>query len=107
MVRSMLDLLKVEGFIEGYSEQMTNRVDVLKPYKEYEVLLKYIGAGQPVISLAERVSRPGRRVYMKSGELPQIHRGLGIAIISTSQGLLPDRLARKQKVGGEVVAYIG
>ena len=102
MVKSVLEVLKSEGFIVGYEEAK----DKQDKFDMYDVNLRYIDDGRPVISEAIRVSRPGRRVYAKSTELPRVHRGLGIAIISTSQGVMPDRLARKNKVGGEVLAYI-
>lgn len=106
MVASILNVLKTEGFIEGYSEKPADKSSGVG-YGTYEVSLRYLPDGQPMISQADRVSRPGRRVYTGSDKLPQVHRGLGVAIISTSQGVLPDRIARKQKIGGEVIAYIG
>ena len=102
MVKSVLEVLKSEGVIVGYEEAKYKQ----DKFDMYDVNLRYIDDGRPVISEAIRVSRPGRRVYAKSTELPRVHRGLGIAIISTSQGVMPDRLARKNKVGGEVLAYI-
>ncbi|MCB0319569.1 MAG: 30S ribosomal protein S8 [Bdellovibrionales bacterium] len=102
MIESVLAVLKSEGFIGGYDKVPSRNGS----FEEFEVSLRYLADGGPAIGDAVRISKPGRRVYSKSGELPKVHRGLGIAIISTSQGVLPDRLARKQQIGGEVIAYI-
>ena len=101
--RRMLELLKSEGFIGAFEEKPALEGN----FKEYNVVLKYNTAGKPIISLAKRVSKPGRRVYLRANELPQVHCGLGIAVVSTSQGVLTDREARKRGVGGEVLAHIG
>ncbi len=102
MIAAFLKVLQDEGFIEGFEQTK----DKDNKFDEYSVSLKYLANGEPAVSEATRVSRPGRRVYAKSDELPKVHRGLGIAVISTSRGVLSDRLARKQQVGGEVLAYI-
>jgi small subunit ribosomal protein S8 len=70
------------------------------------VRLKYGPDGERLISRIERVSRPGRRVYSAAGELPRVQGGMGIAVVSTNRGLLSDREARTQKLGGEVLAAI-
>ncbi|MEO0102227.1 MAG: 30S ribosomal protein S8 [candidate division WOR-3 bacterium] len=74
--------------------------------KEISILLKYTLEGKPVISEIKRVSRPSRRVYVGYQEIPKVAGGLGINIISTPKGILSDREARKQKVGGEIIAAI-
>ena len=77
------------------------------PQGSIKIVLKYVnGKQQPVIAGIKRISKPGLRVYAKSEELPKVLGGLGIAIISTSKGLMTDREARKQMIGGEVLAYI-
>ena len=73
---------------------------------ELEVRLKYLDDGSPVISGIERVSRPGRRVYRGKADVPRVLNGLGIAIVSTSRGLLTDRQCREQGVGGEVLCRV-
>jgi len=93
-------LLKSEGYIQDY-----NVVDGEK-FKMINVSLKYDDKNLPIISNLKRVSRPGLRDYRKSKNLPKVMDGLGIAIISTSKGLLTDRKARKENVGGEVLCYI-
>ena len=92
-------VLKDEGYIMDFSE-----VDVDgKP--GLEIVLKYF-QGQPVIEFVKRVSRPGLRIYKSREELPRVRAGLGIAIVSTSKGVMTDREARKLGHGGEVVAYV-
>ncbi|WP_455202633.1 30S ribosomal protein S8 [Kaarinaea lacus] len=96
---AIADLLKAEGFISGYT---VNDVDG-KPMLTID--LKYY-AGKPVIELLKRVSRPGLRVYKGKDELPQVMGGLGVAIVSTSTGLMTDKDARKAGHGGEVICYV-
>jgi small subunit ribosomal protein S8 len=92
-------LLKDEGYIKDYKES----ADGNKPLLEIE--LKYY-EGKPVIELLQRVSRPGLRVYKNKSELPQVLGGLGVAIVSTSTGLMTDRHARQAGFGGEIVCYV-
>lgn len=99
MKRSVAQLLKDEGYINDYSESTEDKKAVL------EVGLKYYD-GKPVIELIDRISRPGLRIYKSKTELPKVMGGLGVAIISTSQGLMTDRDARKSGYGGEVVCYV-
>ena len=87
---------------EGYISSVAENGDVMKVL---EIVLKYY-EGAPVIELIKRVSRPGLRIYKKSSELPRIMNGLGIAVISTSKGLMTDRAARKDGLGGEVICYL-
>jgi len=96
---AVAQLLKDEGYILDYSTSE----DGAKPVLSVE--LKYF-QGEPVIDMVQRVSRPGLRIYKNAKQLPQVRAGLGIAIISTSKGLMTDRAARKAGHGGEVLAYV-
>ena len=91
-------LLKDEGYISDFSES-----DEVK--KVLTINLKYF-EGKPVVEMIKRVSRPGLSVYKRSYELPKIQNGLGIAVVSTSKGLMTDRAARKAKLGGEIICYV-
>lgn len=96
---AIADVLKEEGYIEGYEVS-----DVAgKPL--INVVLKYY-QGKPVITRVERVSRPGLRIYKDKKSLPKIMNGLGIAIVSTSKGLMSDRMARRAGEGGEILCYV-
>ena len=95
----VLDVLQREGYIRGYSEEE------LAGQKGLRIELKYF-EGQPAIQHLARVSKPGRRVYSGSSELPRIRNGLGITIVSTPRGVLSDAEARDQNVGGEVLAEV-
>lgn len=96
---SVAKLLQEEGYVSGYSVAD----DSSKPTLSVE--LKYF-QGKPVIDMVQRVSRPGLRIYKGSKELPKVRGGLGVAIISTSKGLMSDRAARAAGHGGEVLAYV-
>jgi small subunit ribosomal protein S8 len=96
---NVLEVLKREGYIRGYSEEE------LAGHAGLRVELKYF-EGQPAIKHVARVSKPGRRVYSGSSELPRIRNGLGIVIVSTPRGVLSDAEARDQNVGGEVLAEV-
>jgi small subunit ribosomal protein S8 len=96
--KALAAVLLEEGYISGY--QSTEG-----PKPDLNIELKYF-QGAPVIDLVQRVSRPGLRIYKNKDELPSVRNGLGIAIISTSKGLMTDRAARKAGHGGEVVAYV-
>ncbi len=96
---SVLEVLKREGYIRGYSEEQ------LAGHAGLRVELKYF-EGQSAIKHVARVSKPGRRVYSGSSELPRIRNGLGIVIVSTPKGVLSDSEARDQNVGGEVLAEV-
>ena len=93
-------LLKEEGFIVSYEEKVEGN------FKTLSIELKYDENNKPVITNLKRVSKPGLRNYCKAKNLPQVLGGLGIAVVSTSKGLLTDRKARKENLGGEVLAYI-
>ncbi|MDN4630692.1 MULTISPECIES: 30S ribosomal protein S8 [unclassified Sphingomonas] len=95
----VLDVLQREGYIRGYSEEQ------MGPAAGIRIELKYF-EGQPAIKHVARVSKPGRRVYSGSTELPRIMNGLGITIVSTPKGVLSDAEAREQNVGGEVLAEV-
>lgn len=95
---AIAELLKNEGFITGY--EVSGDVK-----KELCVTLKYF-EGKPVIETIKRVSRPGLRIYKKTDNLPKVMGGLGVAIISTSNGLMTDRAARKAGIGGEIIGYV-
>jgi small subunit ribosomal protein S8 len=96
---AVAQVLKDEGYILDYSTSEEGSKSVLN------VELKYF-QGEPVIDMVQRVSRPGLRIYKSAKELPTVRAGLGIAIISTSKGLMTDRAARKAGHGGEVLAYV-
>jgi small subunit ribosomal protein S8 len=101
-VARILELLKREGFIEFFEKKS----EADKPGYTFSVGLKYYQDGNPVISEISRVSKPGRRLYSGVEKLPRVHSGLGMAIISTSQGMMTDSEARKKNVGGELVALV-
>jgi small subunit ribosomal protein S8 len=97
---AIADILKREGYIRDYLVEPT------KPQATLKMAMKYSRERERSLSGLRRVSKPGLRVYAKRDEVPRVLGGLGIAIISTSQGLMTDREARKQGVGGEVLAYV-
>ena len=95
-------ILKEEGFIKDYKvEKKDNDVQ-----GEIILILKYGEKKERVLTGLKRISKPGLRVYVKNDEIPRVLNGLGIAIISTSQGIMTDKQARKLNIGGEVLAYI-
>lgn len=96
----VLDVLKREGFIRGYSQY-----EVRPGVSEMKIELKY-HEGEPVIREISRVSTPGRRVYYKIKDLPRMYNGLGIAILSTPRGVISDAEAREKNVGGEVLCQV-
>jgi small subunit ribosomal protein S8 len=93
-------ILKEEGFIRDY------QVEPGKPSSRLIVSLKYGGDGENVIRSITRISKPGRRVYAGAGEIPPVLRGMGIQILSTPKGVLSDRTARKENVGGEILCKV-
>ena len=97
-----MEVLKREGLIDGFevAEDANKRPAI-------RVGLKYYTSGKPLITRAERVSKPGCRKYFEMEALPKVSSGLGIAIVSTSKGIMTDQEARKSRVGGEVIALIG
>jgi small subunit ribosomal protein S8 len=93
-------ILKAEGYIQNYA------VEGEGIEKKIVVTLKYASHGEKVITGIKRISKPGLRVYAQGDNIPKVLNGLGIAIISTSNGMMTDKEARKQHVGGEVIAYV-
>ena len=93
-------ILKEEGFIKDYSIEEDNTQGTIT------IKLKYADKKERVITGLKRISNPGLRVYAKNDEVPKVLNGLGIAIISTSKGIMTDKQARKENIGGEVLAYI-
>ncbi len=98
--RAIADILKKEGFIRDYYYVNDHKQGILR------ISLKYAQDSQRVISGLKRISKPGLRVYAKKDNLPKVLGGLGIAVISTSRGLLTDREAGVEGVGGEVLCYV-
>ena len=97
---ALAKLLKSEGYIKDYSEKTEGS------FKTLTIELKYDEENKPVITHLERVSKPGLRNYSKAKNLPKVMDGMGIAIVSTSKGLLTDRKARKENLGGEILCYV-
>ncbi len=97
---ALASLLHEEGYIEGYE------VVEASPVPRLVIKLKYGPDKERVIQGIRRVSKPGRRVYMRAGKLPRVLGGMGIAVISTPKGLMSDRKARRQRLGGEVVCEV-
>ena len=97
---NVLEVLRREGYIRGYS-----KVDVRPGVAEFNIELKY-SDGEPVIKEISRVSKPGRRIYSKIADLPKVYNGLGIAILSTPRGVMSDGEARAANVGGEVLCRV-
>ena len=100
MKRAIADILFKEGYIKSYEEIQDNTQGIIR------VTLKYDEKGARVISGLKRISKPGLRIYAAKDELPRVLNGLGIAIVSTSKGIMTDRDARKAGIGGEVLAYV-
>jgi small subunit ribosomal protein S8 len=96
---AIAQVLKDEGYIDGFAIKSDDGKSQL------EIALKYY-AGKPVIERIERVSRPGLRVYKGHGSIPQVMNGLGVAIVTTPQGVMTDRKARATGIGGEVLCYV-
>lgn len=97
---AIAEILKNEGFVRGYEVLTDNKQNVIR------ISLKYGTDREKVISGIKRISKPGLRVYSQKDQLPKVLGGLGIAIVSTSQGMMTDKSARKAGLGGEVIAYV-
>ena len=97
---NVLDVLKTEGYIRGYTS-----VEHKDGRSEFEIELKYFD-GAPVIREIERISKPGRRVYVSVKTLPRVNNGLGISILSTPKGVMADHDAREANVGGEILCTV-
>ncbi|ANZ61475.1 30S ribosomal protein S8 [Secundilactobacillus paracollinoides] len=100
MKRDIAEILKCEGFIRDVEYIEDNKQGIIR------VFLKYGRDKQRVISGLKRISKPGLRSYVKADAVPKVLNGLGIAIISTSEGVVTDKEAREKKIGGEVLAYV-
>ena len=97
---AVLKVVENEGFVASYRREEKDGRPVLR------VGLKYDGEGEPIVAGIERVSRPGRRVYAKADAIPAVLGGLGISIVSTSRGIVTDKQARKERLGGEVLCNV-
>ena len=100
MKKAIADILRDEGYIKGYQIVEDGKQGVIR------VTLKYAPGKQKVIHGLRRVSKPGLRIYTNCEDIPKVMNGLGIAILSTSKGLMTDKAARKANVGGEVLAFV-
>ncbi|HBW14284.1 MULTISPECIES: 30S ribosomal protein S8 [Proteiniclasticum] len=98
--KAVANILLNEGYVKGIEEYNDGVVPMMR------IALKYGSNKERVITGLKRISKPGLRVYCKADEVPKVLNGLGVAVISTSQGVLPDREARKLGLGGEVICYI-
>lgn len=105
MRKSIADILTQENFINGYQIISGNDKGYSK-FDQIEISLRYDKKGEPVIKGLERVSTPGKRVYINSRNIPVVYNHLGVAIISTNIGIITDKMARKEKVGGEYLCKI-
>jgi small subunit ribosomal protein S8 len=100
MKKEIADILKREGFIRDYEYVSDDKQGIIRMF------LKFGPNNERVITGLKRISKPGLRVYAKADELPRVLNGLGIAVVSTSKGVLTDKEAREQAIGGEVLAYV-
>jgi small subunit ribosomal protein S8 len=100
MKKDIAEILKREGFIRDVEYIEDNKQGIIR------IFLKYGQNNERVITGLKRISKPGLRVYAKTSEVPRVLNGLGIALVSTSQGLLTDKEARAKQVGGEIIAYV-
>lgn len=100
MKREIAEILKREGFVNDVEYVKDNKQGVIR------IFLKYGPNNERVITGLKRISKPGLRVYAQTNEVPRVLNGLGIALVSTSQGVLTDKEARAKQIGGEVVAYV-
>ena len=100
MKKSIADILVAEGYVKGYQVIEDGKQGMIR------VTLKYAAGKQKVIRGLRRVSKPGLRIYAGYEDMPKVMNGLGIAIVSTSKGIMTDKKARAQKVGGEVLAFV-
>lgn len=100
MKKAICQILVDEGFIRNFTVEEDGKQGIIK------INLKYAAGKEAVIKGLKRVSKPGLRIYSNAEELPKVLKGLGVAIISTSKGVMTDRQARKDNIGGEVLAFI-
>ncbi|MBK5224564.1 MAG: 30S ribosomal protein S8 [Acidimicrobiia bacterium] len=99
---ALAELLKKEGYIEDYAA--ADNTD--RPGRTLSIAMKYSPERARIISGIKRISKPGLRVYTKSDKIPRVLGGLGVAVVSTSQGLMTDREARKRRMGGEILCFV-
>ena len=97
---AIAEVLKDEGYIKGYSNVGEG------PTRALKVELRYVGKNEPVLSGIKRISKPGLRVYSSATDIPRVFGGLGVAIVSTSRGVMSGAQARKQGIGGEVICHV-
>jgi small subunit ribosomal protein S8 len=97
---AVLGTLQKEGYIDSFDKEKAGA------FEEYKVFLKYGEDGEPLIASLKRISTPGRRQYSRVKKLPKVNSGLGVCLVSTSQGIMTDREARKLGIGGEVLATV-
>ncbi len=97
---AIAEVLRDEGYIKGFA------VNGDPPKKKLKIDLKYVGKNEPIVTGIKRVSKPGLRVYAGSTEIPRVFGGLGVAILSTSRGVMSGGRARRERVGGEVICHI-
>ncbi|NLJ41019.1 MAG: 30S ribosomal protein S8 [Clostridiales bacterium] len=100
MKSAIAQILQEEGYIRGYTRFEDGKQGILK------IDLKYGGQGERIITGLKRISKPGLRVYARKDQVPKVLKGLGIAILSTSKGVITDKKAREEGIGGEVLCYI-
>ncbi|MDH4302590.1 MAG: 30S ribosomal protein S8 [Nitrospira sp.] len=98
--RAILEILQREGYVEGIEDGTEGGHPVL------QVRLRYVGEGQPMITGLERISKPGRRVYVGSQDIRKVRNGIGVSILSTSKGIMTDQESRKSHLGGEVLCSV-
>ena len=98
--RAVLDILMKEGYVDGVESATEDGHPVLT------VQLRYVGEGQPMITGMQRISKPGRRVYVGSKEIAKVRNGIGVSILSTSKGIMTDAESRKNGLGGEVLCSV-
>lgn len=100
MKESIAKILEREGYIKGYEVIEDGKQNIMR------IFMKYGQNNERVITNLKRISKPGLRVYAKANEVPKVLNGLGIALVSTSEGVITDKEARKRNVGGEIIAYV-
>jgi small subunit ribosomal protein S8 len=98
--RAILEVLKREGYVDGIEDGVRDGHPILA------VRLRYVGEGQPMITGLERISKPGRRVYVGSRDIAKVRNGIGVSILSTSKGIMTDQESRKNKLGGEILCSV-
>lgn len=103
MKRALLEILKQEGYIEDFKYIEDGKQGILKAFLKYKGDRRH---KEKVISGIVRISKPGRRIYVGSQNLPKVKSGMGIAILSTSRGIMTDKEAKRESVGGEVICYV-